>query len=118
VIVYVPVETRSETNQREHWGARHRRRKMQRTATYYELLAFEPLRPDPPVVVTLTRISPRKLDDDNLRAALKACRDGVADWLGIDDGDERIEWRYGQEKGAPREKAVRVEIEAKEARNG
>lgn len=62
-----------------------------------------------PCVVTLTRISPRLLDDDNLRPALKAVRDGVADRLGVDDRDPRVEWRYAQRKGA--QKAVEVEME-------
>ena len=26
----------------------------------------------------------------------KATRDGVADWLGVDDGDKRLSWRYAQ----------------------
>jgi len=52
------------------------------------------------VVVMLTRIAPSDgLDDDNLRAALKSCRDGVADALGCDDRDPRVEWRYGQRRG-------------------
>ena len=60
--------------------------------------------------VTLTRIAPRKLDCDNLRGALKAVRDGVADWLGVDDGSERITWKYAQERGKPKWHSVRVEV--------
>lgn len=41
------------------------------------------------------------LDDDNLRSALKAVRDGVALALGVDDGDRRLVWHYA-EKRAPR----------------
>lgn len=63
--------------------------------------------------VTLTRIAPRALDDDNLRGALKATRDGVADALGIDDRDARVEWRYTQERGNPRTYAVRVTVEVR-----
>jgi hypothetical protein len=60
------------------------------------------------VVVRLTRIGPRKLDSDNVAGACKATRDGVADWLGVDDGDEsRVRWVYAQERGAY---GVRVEV--------
>jgi hypothetical protein len=51
------------------------------------------------------------LDDDNLRGATKSCRDGVADWLGINDNDERVVWLYQQRKGAPREYAVEVTVD-------
>jgi hypothetical protein len=57
--------------------------------------------PAPGTVVRLTRITgPRgkTLDDDNLRGCLKAMRDGVADWLGVQDNDPRITWRYDQRK--------------------
>jgi hypothetical protein len=52
-----------------------------------------------PVVVKLTRISIKKCDDDNLRSTLKAVRDSVAAWLGVDDADPRIKWEYGQRAG-------------------
>ena len=61
-----------------------------------------------PVVITLTRVSPRELDDDNLRPALKSARDGIADWLQVDDRDPRVKWEYAQERGKP--KGVRVEV--------
>ena len=52
-----------------------------------------------PVVVTLTRVSVGRLDDDNLRGALKHVRDGVAKALGVDDGSRFIRFRYAQRKG-------------------
>lgn len=52
-----------------------------------------------PVVVRLTRIGQKRLDDDNLRMALKAARDVVAAWLGCDDADPRIRWQYEQRPG-------------------
>ena len=69
------------------------------------------------LVVTITRIGPRALDSDNLAASGKHVRDGVADALGVDDGDPRITWLYAQEKGPY---GVRIEIrEAKpEERDG
>ena len=38
-----------------------------------------------PLEVTITRVSARRLDDDNLVAAGKPCADGVADALGVND---------------------------------
>lgn len=67
----------------------------------------------PPAVVTMTRISPGTLDDDNLRPALKSIRDGIADAFGVKDNDPRIEWRYAQERGKPKAYAVRIRIETK-----
>lgn len=63
----------------------------------------------PPLVIRFTRVGKRKLDGDNLQGSCKALRDGVALALGIDDGDESLEWRYTQEKG--RDYAVKVEVE-------
>lgn len=64
------------------------------------------------IVVTLTRIAPRRLDShDNLRSGFKGAADQIAHELVIDDGDSRIEWRYAQERGKPREYAVRIRIE-------
>lgn len=106
IVFEVPVRTISETNAREHWASRHRRRAGQRYAA--TLLARSHVRGVVPVEVRLVRLAPRKLDSDNLAGACKAIRDGVADALGIDDGDERITWTYGQERRAAY--GVRVEV--------
>jgi hypothetical protein len=37
-------------------------------------------------------------DGDNLAASLKAFRDSVAGFLGVDDGDSRVRWAYTQRK--------------------
>jgi hypothetical protein len=64
-----------------------------------------------PCTVTLTRIGPKRLDDDNLAGALKAVRDAVADALGCDDADTRVKFLYAQERGATaKEYAVRIEV--------
>ncbi len=87
MILTLPIRTVSEPNCRGHWAAKARRARDHRTvvglAVRAEMRAMVPF--PIPCVVTLTRIAPRTLDDDNLRGALKACRDGVADALGIDD---------------------------------
>ena len=109
-----PLKLVSEANCREHWSKKSRRAKLQRetaaACTRSELRAFH-RQLVAPLVVTITRIGVRKLDDDNLARSGKAIRDGIADALGIDDGSDAIKWQYSQRKGAPREYAVHVSIE-------
>ena len=109
----IPVETPSLANLREHWAKRAERAKLHRSmAQWHMRVAGGPPGMFPlPVTVKLTRCSPRELDDDNLRSALKNCRDGVADWLGIDDRDPRVSWDYGQERA----KKPHVRVEATNA---
>lgn len=103
----IPLKTVSTMNLREHWSIRAKRAKAHRRETFWAL-ASELKKPSLPCTITLTRIGKRKLDTDNLAASFKACRDGVADWLGIDDGDERLTWVYAQELGAY---SVKIEIQ-------
>jgi hypothetical protein len=58
----------------------------------------------------LVRIAPRALDDDNLRGALKAARDGVSDAMGVNDRDPRVTWLYGQRRGSTGQYAVEVSV--------
>lgn len=102
--VTLPVATVSEANRRDHWSTKAKRAKRHRTAAR----AMCPLVPLP-ATVRLVRLSTRTLDDDNLRGALKAVRDGCADRLGVDDRDPRVTWEYAQERGVP-VGAVRIEI--------
>ena len=106
MITTIPVRTYSLANQREHWSKRARRAKSERTQAFVETFGIRKLLP---LTVTLTRVAPRMLDDDNLRGSLKSIRDGIADRLGIDDRDPRVKWKYAQRKGKPREYAVDIE---------
>jgi hypothetical protein len=103
----VPLRIESVANLREHWSKRAKRAKMQREAIGWHL---GKARPALPCVVNLTRIAPRPLDGDNLQGGFKAVRDGIADWLGVDDGSESVGWVYRQRKGAPKQYAVEVEF--------
>lgn len=116
--VTLPIKTRSVLNLREHWAARARRTKAHRAATILALrvahpggvsLTWDKLDGTNRLVVTLTRYG-RRLDDDNLRGALKAVRDGVAEWAGIDDGSERWRWEYAQQKAGKLGERVEVWI--------
>lgn len=110
--VSLPLKTRSLLNLREHWASRARRTKAHRAATILALRCEDPggwatTDAGSVIVVTLVRYG-RRLDDDNLRGALKAVRDGVAEWAGIDDGSPRWRWEYVQ--GKPGKLGERVEV--------
>ena len=104
--ITLPMQIRSVANLREHWAVKAKRSKAHRAAA-----VAIPRGDYLPCTVTLVRISPRPLDDDNLRSAFKALRDGVADRLGVADNDPRVTWEYRQQRGAPKQYAARVEIE-------
>lgn len=99
------VATKAETNAHEHWRGRAARARSQRLTAalavraqgaHLALLAHRAL------IVTLTRVAPRRLDSDNAAGATKSVRDGVADALGIRDNDPRVLWvPPDQAKGTP-----------------
>ncbi len=108
-VIQIPVRIESmNTSRREHWTARARRAKAQRQTAGW-CLRLVP-RPDVPIVVKLTRVAPRMLDDDNAIGGMKHVRDAVAEWLMVDDGDPRITWEYAQRKGEPGTYACLVEF--------
>lgn len=110
--VVVPIRIVSVANIREHWAARASRSRAHRQAVHWALRAQAMFKGTTgPLTITLTRIAPRSVDSDNLQSGCKAARDGVADWLGRDDGDPLLTWKYGQDKANGRY-ALRVRIEA------
>jgi hypothetical protein len=112
------VAVPSASNLREHHMARAGRAKKQRTAAEKRLQAQ--LGSKVLLVARLTRVAPRALDDDNLRPALKAYRDGVADALGLrNDRPGWLQWEYAQDKcllGEP--EFVRLEVRAVDRGDG
>lgn len=111
----IPVHTVSEANRREHWAAKARRVAEHRAAAV--MLTNQAVRAAKvpratmlPLTVCLTRVAPRALDDDNLRGALKAVRDGIADAFGLDDRSPLIMWCYHQQRGAPKAYSVEVDL--------
>jgi hypothetical protein len=104
--VMIPLRTISAPNAREHWAKKAKRVKAERQAAY--LMA--PRGVQAPCEIKITRIAPRMMDGDNLQGAMKGVRDGIADRIGIDDGDNRLTWVYGQRKGKTKEYAVFIEI--------
>jgi len=113
VTILIPLRLPSCANLREHWTAKARRVKAQRTAVRV-YIGGKP-RPPLPVVVTLTRIAPRALDDDNLASAFKACRDEVATWLGFADNNPGIVWQYAQRKVGAKVYGIEIRVTDKKA---
>lgn len=109
--VLLPIRINSEANGRDHWRVKAKRTKAQRSLAALLMALHQPSAPVPPLTITLTRIAPRDLDSDNLASGFKAVRDGVADWLGVDDGDKRLTWLYGQRRGATKLYAAEVKVE-------
>lgn len=104
------VKTVSEANRRDHWAVKAKRVKGQREAA--RLLTGNAVNHKKllmPLRIRLTRVGPRLLDDDNLESALKACRDGIADALGVNDGSSDLHWEYSQEKGKVQHVSVQIE---------
>lgn len=130
----VAIKTVSEANCSEHWTKKAKRRKQQH---FFVRQAFNLSSQNMNLssqnmnfgfTVTLTRLSPRFLDDDNLISAFKGIRDELAECLipessksylthkgtfkaikGRADGDSRIKWCYAQEKRS--KQGIRVKIE-------
>jgi hypothetical protein len=112
-----PIRLTGSQNVREHWRARAKRVKKERSTAEVACQVFLERPKQWPVTVRLTRIGPRKLDSDNVAGACKATRDGVADWLRVDDGDEsKVRWEYSQCKSAASYAyGVRIELLSKDA---
>jgi hypothetical protein len=112
----IPLHIKNGCNLREHWAARAKRVKKERNMVGWALLGQRTgprgeLGPSLPVVVTLTRLAPRQLDSDNCVAGFKGVRDSIAEFLGVNDNDPRVTWRYAQEKA----KGYSCKIEITEA---
>ena len=69
-----------------------------------------------PCTVVITRIAPRRMDDDNNIGACKCVRDMSGSLIipgkkpGHADGSEFINWKYVQEKGGKGNYAVRIQV--------
>lgn len=104
----IPGRAKSASNLREHWAAKMKRVKAERDRAYRHALAAGVKQLGPLLVVTLTRRSPRLLDESNLGAALKAHQDGIASSLRVDDASQLVRFVLRQQQGP--EDDVLVEI--------
>ena len=98
-MIAIPMRTSRGLNAREHHMARARRVRKEREAVAWMLRTA--IKPALPCSVLLTRIAPSNgMDDDGLVGSMKAVRDQVAEWLGVDDKDrDTVRYRYGQRRG-------------------
>lgn len=107
----LPVQTVSEANQREHWTKRHARKDRQQDIVATFAPQWLDDLPAKPWKITLTRLGPRYLDEDNNAGSFKHVQDQLARELGIDDGDrEAARWWYVQRKRLKSEGGYGVEV--------
>lgn len=78
--------------------------------TVHNALAQVAQPPELPLTIVLTRIGPKMLDTDNLAGGFKAVRDGIADWLHVDDGSDQLDWQYRQRCAGAGVYYVEVEV--------
>lgn len=105
------IKLESAANARPgHWGQRHAKvaglvhvAEMACRAHWGAPLAL-------PLLVTLTRIAPRRLDSDNIVGAFKSIRDGIAKWLRVDDRTSNVRWRIRQARRGAGVYAVTIEL--------
>lgn len=90
------VQATSRANKRGSVAQAITRNASLREQTHVALCRLFSERPRLPAVVTMERWAPGDAIDahDNLPTALKGAVDGVAAWLGVDDGSPSLAWRY------------------------
>jgi len=111
IAIFLPIRLISEMNTSEHWSKYQKRNKAQQEEVkveWYRLTrnASLPL----PCRISLTRIGQKRLDPGNLEASFKHVQDAICYCLGVDDGDGRVAFEYGQEATGRREYGVRIEV--------
>lgn len=115
--IEMPIVVVSEANARECWQKKYARAKKQKKDAAICCMAIpvsnkikQYAREKCKFEIELTRCASRKFDSDNLVSSFKAVRDGIADWLGINDGSDRIEWRYSQIKSAKKYSIMTISV--------
>ena len=93
--VHFPIRADVTLNSRAHWSHKARKAREHKDIVGWMLKNRAP--PTPPFVIRLIRVGPRRMDQDNFVTSLKAVQDGVAAWIGIDDG--KLTWEYEQLSG-------------------
>lgn len=113
--ILCPIAIRAHThglNARIHWSARARRGKADARCVWGCLHAAGVPHSDAPLSVALSRVAPRRMDNDNAIACLKGVRDAVARYFGVNDADgDPITWRYEQAAGPRYAVAITIEWE-------
>lgn len=105
-------------NSPEHWTARHARVKKEKKILALAMMESGNLNTlfYLPCTVVITRISPRRMDDDNFVASCKTVIDFFSNVIipglapGRADGSEFIVWKYNQERRSKGEYALNIKI--------
>lgn len=97
MLVHVPIRLPSLANARLSWRRVATLKKKQREAVATCLIGVAV--PVPPLTITITRVGPKHMDDDNLASACKYVRDAIAAKIGVDDGSPLYTWLYQQRIG-------------------
>lgn len=105
---YIPIQLVSLLNERFHWRKLVKVKKKQKLATKRSMSGKQV--PPLPLLVIITRVGKRVLDDDNLATSAKYIRDQIAEIIGVDDGSPLYTWRYEQRTSASERYGVEVEI--------
>jgi len=110
----IPLRVGAGLNSREHPMARHRRVKKERATVALfvkvPLTSIAQSNLGKAFDVELTRVSPGNPDDDQVVGSLKAVRDEVAKWLGVDDGSRLVKFRYEHKKRGKGVYAVEIRV--------
>ncbi len=113
----LPIKTVPESNRsNEHYMVKSKRHRTQQlhvwTALFNKNLDIQL-----PCRIKLTRIAPRSLDKaENLPMSMKWVIDGICDYLfpgqaaGRADDTKEVDFIFDQEKGNPKEYAIRITI--------
>lgn len=92
----------SESNARQHWTKKHARTANRRSLVGM-IVRTKIGRVTYPVRVDLTYHNSRRIDPGNIGVAFKAVQDGIADAIGVDDGNlDFYDWHYHSSPDAPR----------------
>lgn len=107
----LPVRVVSELNLREHWTAKHKRKKAQQA----EVWAAWPRRQKVtlPCTVKFTRYGQNLLDPDAVAPSFKHIQDEVCRLLGVDDGNTAlISFQYDQVALHKRTFSIDIEVQS------
>jgi hypothetical protein len=117
--VQIPKELMvSEANNRDHWSVKRKRQNLVNMMLRPHVIIAKD-RVKLPCKITMIRVSPRKLDEDNNIFNFKGIRDFIADQLipdlapgRADDDRTLLHFDYGQKKGVPKEYAIEIIIQS------
>lgn len=111
------VRVYSEANKRDgHWGVRARRARGQADIVRAALVGLDrqAMKACPRLRVTFQRVMGKRgraFDSDNLTGSMKVCRDVVARWIGVDDGDPWWDWVVNPEQVRGMDYGIRIRFE-------